>query len=540
MLFERPEISNFQVTINHPSSIANGLIRDTKRYRTTADAPSALVAMAAAGKKINDPMLSQLISGEKSAVRMSFNDLRGHLKAMREQWAKAKAQGNKTDASALQKVIKEIEGAGELDSYGNWTQTKRGVLDEIEGSPDTQSVAAYREAKQWWHQNVVNKFEGKTGDLISRVDSQGNFKVAPEDLINQLVRPNSGKSSVRFNSEFEKMFGKFKQNPEAWEQLQATLFDRYRKQVYNEGTNVIREGQAKVFIDNYSNIIKQFDGLETKLLDSDSMLLDLKTKRKTQLNRQKAMETQMFAAHIKNSDLDAAMKTAIESGDKVSAKALRKAVSKSSAARKGLARHVAKSVYEKTKEVTDFGGERVSTPDPVKLHNYLKRHKNNLVELMGNKMYSELAEITDTHRTVLGVKKISTVAAEEIGSQGFIKKTFGTSFPSLLAQYRNVQYGRDNMVNFSARTLATAGVKMRYSSIAKIEIESLYNVDLLAFRKRIQQPQPLSIKEMTEAATMLEKHGVDIVRYGALAGQAGTTDSRVQERAKRAIATGAF
>jgi len=539
-LFQRPEISNFQVTINHPSSIANGIIRDTKRYRTPADAPSSLVAMADAGIKINDPMLSKMVGGGETAVRMSFDELRGHLKAMREQWAKAKAQGNKQDAAALQRVIKEIEGAGQLDSYGQWTQTKRGVLDEIENSTDANAVQAYREAKQWWHQNVVDKFEGRAGDIIARVDDSGNYKVAPEDVINQLVRPNSGRSSATFSTQFEKMFGKYAQNVDAWEQLQATLYERFAKKVYNEATGSIRPGQSKVFVREYSNIIDQFPGLREKLSNADESMAILKQAQKDQLNRQKVLETQMFAVHIKDGDLDAATKLAVESKDSKAAKMMRTAVSKSKSARKGMAQHVAKKIYDDTKTVLDFNGDLISTPDPVKLSAYLKKNKKNLEILMGPKMYKDMVNVTDTYKTVLGVKKVNQVAAEEIGSQGFIKQTFGTSFPSLLAQYRNVQYGRDNMVNFSARTLATAGVKMRYSSIAKIEIESLYNVDLMAFRKRIQNKKQMTVAETKKWSTILEKNGVEIVRYGAVAGHAAGTGPRETRRKRRMKDQGAL
>lgn len=468
-LFEKAKLGDFQINTTQVASYAKGHIKDM--FPTGKGIPDSLVRFIKANKKQTDPMLAPLHAGGKGSVHMSFKDVRGHLKDMRDDWARAKATDDSRTAKILNDVIKQIEGDG-------------GVLDQVTHSTNKALVQTYRDAKTNWKNNVVDKFETHVGEMLYRVDGTGALKVAPENIIDKLIKTDTGANSTRYLQEFEQIFGSYSSKPAAWRQLEETITSRYADKAFNIKTGKVNVGAAAAFVKQHEQVLTKFPGLKEKLLHSDSALGHLAKQRKIQLDRATVAGQTKLAANIKSGNVAGVVEEALDSP--VALKVLTDAASTSTELRVAVQKITASSIHRKASKKWTIAGEEYNILDGSKILDTLEANTTTYTKLLGAPLYDELVSLAGAHKAIARTNvPTSIVAPSRQASTGPIQNLTGTSFPSLLAQYRNVRYGRDNFVNFGARTMATAGLRMRYKSFVEVELAALHNVEVASILNKM-------------------------------------------------------
>lgn len=508
-LFDRSGIGDFQLFVDDFASSVNGVVKS--RYPTGAKVPDSIKNLLRATKKKTDPMLAPLNKAKQAGPRepatLSFKELRGHVKDMRDEWAQAKAAGDNRAAAILNDTIRKIEG-------------NDGLFDQVKSSTDKQKVKNYNLAKRFWRTRVVDRFESNLGELMYRVDGKGNLKIAPENVIDRLIKKDSQLNSARYLEQFEKVFGDYKHNPKAWRQLEDTIVMRYKDRVYNKQTGKINEGLSAKFLDEHKNVFDKFPHLRDELTNIDTALTKLSKTRKEQISRQSARETTQLAVALKTGDLQGVVAQALKSEQE--AARIMKYLAGDKKLTMAMQKQVAITLHKQSKTGRYIAGEEFQIVDGAKLSKELTDNASTYKILLGPRLYKSLTDLSKVHQAVDRTKIPSTIAKPK-ASGGPIEALTGQSFPSLLAQYRNVQYGRDNMVNFTARSVAAAGLKLRYKSLVEIELAALHNIKVADVLNRAKTTS-LSPNELMKMAEVLEQQvGVQITRTAELMNLVGKT-----------------
>ena len=434
--------------------------------------PSSITKLMDENKAYFDPMLSKAGKG-KEPVSLKFDNLRGHLRNLREDWANAKAMGNNNDARLINDLIKEIEGDG-------------GVMDNLQFANFTprqqkEAMKQYFHAKKVWKEEVVERYETAGGNIFRAVGKNGP-KVLDEDLAAALFKTDSQKGNLQMMKDFKKIFKGHSENPLAWAQLRNEIYKKYSSKAIDNKGNFNPNG-AKAFLRQHEETLRLVPDIRNDLLDSSTAMEKLGEINAATTAAREAYATSTFAINARTADPVAAVKAAIS--DIATARRLRASAKASSAGKEGLSALVGREII---KNITDINGVISGN----KMLAYLETNKKTLKVLMEPQHVRALENVAKAMKALDRVNLPKTAYRKGESSMDVLKELTGTSSTSLLASARSVRHGRDSTFNLTVRTIAGWGFHMRKQQVAMMESAAFKNVTVAKFMERLAQVDDVS------------------------------------------------
>lgn len=380
------------------------------------------------------------------------------------------------------------------------------TMDALEKHKEPEVVRAYREAKDFWREGVINRFrKGAARDVKERT-TFGEYRVVDEKIIEQFFSPaTTSAKGVKGIQDFIKLYGS---NSEAWAQLRLGVMTKFAEFTDATKTGVINEQKATTFLYKYDHILEYIPNIKKELQTTAKQNEALAFTQKIKEGRKTKIEHTELADLVKG-DIDKLISSAVENPKQMIM--LRSQAKHNKYALTGLSKNIGDHLLEKFATTTPYGLEVKA----AKMHEYLVKHQRSLKIGMAPGHYKNLELITKEFAREQKVKLPATVKGD---FQSMLDVVPGVRPQAMLQQWIATSQQRQGPRQAVASLTSMFIIKLGRQKTLALESLAYYNPEVAATLVDL-----VKIKNQTEVPAFLQKKIVKILYKFGLTGVAAGT-----------------
>lgn len=393
-------------------------------------------------------------------------------------------------------------------------------MDSLELASDKAVVQTYKDAKQYWKEQVADRFYRGVGKRV-RDSKYGEWNIADEKIIDEMFSPAKLKSGgVKAAQEFKAVYG---ENPEAMAQLNLGAMQKFRDFVVDKKTGVINPDRVEIFKDRYREVLGEYPRIQEQIKDLGSSNQALADLQKVILNKKAAMERDAFTKAVNTDTPYTLVSTAMK--DPTIMRRLKGAL-KSEDAVNGLSKQVSDVLIRESSKRSPLDGNEYI--DSSLMYSNLDKYKDSLAVGLTPK---HLKALTDAYEALMRLDRVplATKAAGGGSLGDTVTQAVGTSPRSLLNMMRARQQGRTSTVDIAS--VVSGGIlnKIYKRRILELEKAAHYDMDAAVVLKQLA-----TADKMTEG--LYNKISSTLFRLGLGAEMAAKEPAETRGQKERRIA----